>query len=98
MNTQEEYTGMAVISTLYTIIVSMHYLGMQLYKPSHIHVKYQEYEAVLSMPEDAVLDGSIPTGKLKLVQAWIEIFKDDLAADRELASSGQTVFTIDPLK
>jgi len=32
------------------------------------------------------------------VQAWIEIHREDLMADWLLASQGQTVFTIDPLK
>ena len=36
--------------------------------------------------------------KMKLVQAWIEIHKDDLMADWELASTGRAVFTIEPLK
>lgn len=36
--------------------------------------------------------------KSKLVQAWVEIHKDELMADWELASKGETVFKIDPLK
>ena len=31
-------------------------------------------------------------------QAWIEIHQDELMADWELASSGEAVFRIDPLK
>ena len=48
--------------------------------------------------DGTVLDGSIPPGKLKLVAAWVEIHKEDLIADWELASSGQKAFAIDPLK
>ncbi|HIE39919.1 MAG TPA: DUF4160 domain-containing protein [Thiomicrorhabdus sp.] len=36
--------------------------------------------------------------KQKLVDAWIEIHKDELMADRELAVNGESVFKIDPLK
>ena len=36
--------------------------------------------------------------KLRLVQAWIEIHQEELMADWELASQGETVFKIDPLK
>jgi hypothetical protein len=39
-----------------------------------------------------------PRNKLKLVEAWIEIHRDELMADWELAASGQTIFQIDPLK
>ncbi len=36
--------------------------------------------------------------KHKLVDAWIEIHRDELMADWELAISGEPVFKIDPLK
>jgi len=35
---------------------------------------------------------------MKLVQAWIEIHKEELMADWELASKGESVFKIEPLK
>jgi len=45
-----------------------------------------------------VLEGSLPAGKLKIVQAWMEIHQEDLLADWKLASTGENVFKIDPLK
>jgi hypothetical protein len=63
----------------------------------HIHVKYQDQEVVLSVPEGDVLEGELGRGKMKLVQAWIEIHQDELLADWELASNGEVVFRIDPL-
>jgi hypothetical protein len=45
-----------------------------------------------------VLEGELKANKLKLIQAWIEIHQDDLMADWELASKGEAVFKIDPLK
>jgi len=38
------------------------------------------------------------SNKLKLVQAWIEIHKDDLMADWELAVSGEHPFPVEPLR
>jgi hypothetical protein len=35
---------------------------------------------------------------MKLVQAWIVIQHEDLMADWQLASEGQTPFKIDPLR
>jgi len=35
---------------------------------------------------------------MKLVQAWLEIHREDLMADWELAVSGQTPFPIEPLR
>jgi hypothetical protein len=44
------------------------------------------------------LEGQLKASKLKLVQAWIEIHQDELMADWELTSQGESVFKIDPLK
>jgi hypothetical protein len=40
----------------------------------------------------------IKPAKLRLVQAWIEIHRDDLMADWKLAVEGQKVFKIQPLR
>lgn len=89
---------MAVISMFYGIIISMYFFDDRRHHLPHIHVKYQDQEAVISIPDGKVLEGSIPSSKLKLVEAWVEIHGEDLMADWELASAGQTVFPIDPLK
>jgi len=44
------------------------------------------------------LEGELKLNKLKLLQAWIEIHQEELMADWELASQGQSVFKIEPLK
>lgn len=89
---------MPVISMFYGLIVSMYYLDTKQHKLPHIHVKYGEIEAVYKIPEGTVLEGALPSNKDKLVQAWIEIHKENLMADWQLAVSGNKVFTIDPLK
>ncbi len=53
---------------------------------------------MLSIGDGEVLGGQLKANKLRLVQAWIEIHRDDLMADWQLASQGQTICTIDPLK
>jgi hypothetical protein len=89
---------MAIIAMFYGIIVSMYYLDNRRHHHPHIHVKYQEQDAVLSIPDGNILEGSIKPNKMKLVQAWIEIHKEELMADWELAARGETIFKIDPLK
>jgi hypothetical protein len=61
-------------------------------------MKYQGEEAVIAIPEGAVLEGKIRHSKLKLVSAWVEIHQDELMANWELAVSGEQIFKIDPLK
>lgn len=89
---------MPVISMFYGVIVLMYYFDNKKHRQPHIHVQYSDEEAVISIPDGAVLEGTLKSAKLKLVQAWIEIHQEDLMADWRLALNGQAVFKIDPLK
>ncbi len=89
---------MAIISMFYGIIISMYFFDNQQHKLPHIHVKYQDEEAVFSIANGEVIAGNLKSNKAKLVQAWIEIHKDELMADWNLATGGQDIFKIDPLK
>ncbi len=48
--------------------------------------------------EGTLLAGTLPPSKIKLVLAWIEIHREELLADWELAVNGEEVFKIEPLK
>jgi hypothetical protein len=89
---------MPVISMFYGVIVLMYYFDNKKHRQPHIHVQYSDEEAVISIPDGTVLEGTLKSAKLKLVQAWIEIHHEDLMADWRLAVNGQAVFKIDPLK
>ena len=64
----------------------------------HIHVRYQDAKAVISIPDGELLDGEFPKKQLRLVQAWVEIHADELMADWALAIEGEPIYKIDPLK
>jgi hypothetical protein len=89
---------MPAISMFYGIIIYMYFMDNKQHKTPHIHVRYQEYEVIVSIPDGDVLEGSIPNAKMKLLQAWIELHKDELVADWELAVAGQQPYKIDPLR
>ena len=89
---------MPSISMFYGIIVYMYFMDNKQHKLPHIHVRYQEHEVVVSIPDGTVLEGSIPANKMKLLQAWIELHKDELTADWGLAVSGQQPYKIEPLR
>ena len=76
----------------------MYYMDNKRHKLPHIHVKYQEQEVVLSIPEGEIIEGKLRNDKLRLVLAWIEIHKDELLADWELATKGEKIFQIEPLR
>ena len=61
-------------------------------------MKYQDEEAVISIIDGQLLEGTLKINIMKLVQAWIEIHNEELIADWELAIKGETIFKIDPLK
>ena len=89
---------MPTISMFYGIIIRLYYFDNQQHHKPHIHVHYQDESAVIEIPTGVLLEGSLKRSKLKLVEAWIEIHKDELMADWELAINGESVFKIDPLK
>ena len=89
---------MPAISMFYGIIVSLYFMANRRHKRPHIHAKYQDQEAVIAIPEGEVLEGDLPPGKMRLVLAWIELHRDELLADCELAVSGQSPFKIEPLR
>ncbi len=89
---------MPAISMFYGIIVYMYFMNNKQHKTPHIHVKYQEQEVIVAIPDGDVLEGSIPNSKMKLLQAWIELHKDERVADWELAVSDQHPYKIDPLR
>lgn len=89
---------MPVISMFYGIIVSMYFFDNTRHHRPHIHVKYQGQEAVFGIPDGDLLEGELKSRQIKLVQAWIEIHQDELMADWTLATQGQALAQIDPLK
>ena len=89
---------MPTISMFYGIIIYMFFYDDKKHHHPHIHVNYGDNDAVIKIEDGKVLSGELQKSKMKLVQAWIEIHKDELLADWKLAVNGQQVFKIDPLK
>ena len=89
---------MPVISVFYGLIIMMYFYDNKKHHLPHIHVKYQSDEAVFSIIDGNLIEGKLPKNKIKLVEAWIEIHREDLIADWQLAIEGQQIFKIEPLK
>lgn len=52
---------------------------------------------MIAIEDGEVFEGSLPKGKMKLVQAWLEIHREDLIADWNLAVQGLPPQRIKPL-
>ncbi|HEX9657654.1 MAG TPA: DUF4160 domain-containing protein [Bacteroidota bacterium] len=89
---------MPVISMFYGIIILMYYFDNKKHKLPHIHAQYGDDEAVITIPDGRILEGSIPPSKQRLVLAWLEIHHEELLANWRLAVEGQQVFKIEPLR
>jgi len=88
---------MPVLSLFYGIIIRMYKDASGKHNEPHIHAEYAESEVAISL-DGEILEGSIPLSKMKLVEAWMEIHRDDLEANWKLLSTGEKFYKIDPLK
>ncbi len=88
---------MPTLSIFFGVIIRMYREINGKHNLPHIHAEYQEYEAVVSL-DGKILSGELPSKKMKLVQAWLEIHNEDLHANWKLLSEGKEYFKIDPLK
>ncbi|MHB1665850.1 DUF4160 domain-containing protein [Thiomonas sp.] len=82
----------------YGIVIYLFFFDDEKHHQPHIHAKYQGQEASFAISNGALLAGELPPGKTKMVEAWIEIHREELMADWELAVSGQKPFAVDPLR
>jgi len=68
------------------------------HNPPHIHGYYQDNKVVISINDCEILGGQVPPRQLRLIQAWIEIHRDELLANWKLCQNGEKPFQIEPLK
>jgi hypothetical protein len=88
---------MPIISMFYGIIIRMYLIDNRQHNLPHLHARYAEFEASISIEDGEILAGELPHKQLRLVQAWIELHRDELKADWELAVAGETPYKISPL-
>lgn len=89
---------MPTISMFYGILVLMFFKDNRRHHLPHIHIRYQDNNASISIEDGNILEGTLPNKQLKMVQAWIEIHKEELMIDWELAVNGEEPFRIAPLQ
>ncbi len=88
---------MPIISMFYGIIINMYLLDNKQHHSPHIHARYAEFEGVFEIESGEFIAGELPRKQTRLVQAWIELHRDELMADWHIALSGQLPYKIEPL-
>ncbi len=88
---------MPILSMFYGIIIRMQSEKGGKHHVPHIHCVYGDQEAVLAL-DGTLIEGNLPSNKMKLVQAWISLHEDELQANWTLLSDGEGYFKINPLQ
>jgi len=88
---------MPTISMFFGIIIRMYFSPGE-HNPPHFHAYYEKFKAIVDIRTCEVTQGDLPARQAKLVTAWAEIHKEELFADWILASKGENLFSIEPLK
>ncbi|MDR1145847.1 MAG: DUF4160 domain-containing protein [Verrucomicrobiales bacterium] len=89
---------MPAISMFYGIVIYMYYNDVQQHHLPHIHAIYQGEEAVMAIENGDVLAGGMNARKLRMVQTWVDMRREDLLTDWELAKTGKEPVNIEPLR
>lgn len=85
---------MPSLSMFFGIIIYMYAAD---HNPPHFHAVYQDFEAQFSL-EGELIAGSMPRKQTRLISAWVELHRDELLANWELAKQDQPLYKIAPLQ
>ena len=85
---------MPEISRFFGIIVRMFYNE---HNPPHFHAEYQGKKAVFDLQGNITNGGLNSTTATRLVREWIDLHRQELEDDWNLARSGRELKKIDPL-
>ena len=85
---------MPEISRFLGIIIAMFYKD---HAPPHFHAIYSEYEITVEI-DTGVINGRFPKRAMGLVLEWLELHKDELLQNWQLAEGKKPLNKIAPLE
>jgi hypothetical protein len=85
---------MPEISRFLGIIIYMYYKD---HSPPHFHAEYNEYSITVEI-ETGVVEGRFPKRALSAILEWLDIHKNDLKTDWQLAIDRMPLNKIAPLE
>lgn len=87
---------MPEISRFFGIIITMY---ADDHNPPHLHARHGEYNARFEIESGDLMEGDFPKKQLRLIQAWIELHRDELIENwKESQKDNPEINKIDPLK
>jgi hypothetical protein len=84
---------MPEISRFYGIAITMNFRE---HNPPHFHATYQDYEISVDI-KTGLVNGKMSKRALKMIFEWLDLHKDELMEDWNLAQDRKTLLKISPL-
>jgi hypothetical protein len=84
---------MPEISRFYGLIILMNFKD---HSPPHFHVWYGDYKIIVNI-NDGLVIGQMPKRALRMIFDWLDLHKDELLEDWNLAQKGDPLIYIEPL-
>ena len=85
---------MPELCRFYGIIIRMFWAD---HPPPHFHAAYGNQEALVNIFTGEIIAGALPLGARSLVKQWVELHREELIDDWNLASTLQPLNRIEPL-
>lgn len=89
---------MPELSRFFGITIRMFVEAGAAHHLAHFHAYYQDVVAVFAIESGGCIAGALPRPQQRLVEAWIEIHRQELLEDWVLLQSGRPPFKIEPLR
>jgi len=69
------------------------------HNPPHFHARHGDFKAMINIATGDIIEGSMHRKSLRLIQAWVEIHREQLMANWNEGQSENPNFTrIEPLR
>lgn len=82
------------LSYFYGIAIYLYYED---HPPPHMHARYGEHQAKISLSTGKVIEGFLPRRAARLVEVWVSQHQAELEEAWTRAMRGETPGTIEPL-
>ncbi len=74
------------------------YVNFEDHSPPHFHAIYAGQECSILINEIELMNGEMPNKQLKMILGWTALHQEELIENWNLASKGESTFSIDPLR
>ena len=85
------------LSEFFGIAIYLYWTETGRHNASHFHARYGSYEAVFSIPDAELLAGALPRRQRRFVEAWAELYAEELEQAWDRAVNNEHPNPIPPL-